>query len=141
MSEFRLGFREKELLRRLPETPTAPDRAYPEGLTRTQREVYTRALRRLQDHGLAYRYPLLARGGRGKDVKSALTTDGVAAREVLRATRAQIVERAAIVSEELCDWQRPKAFSRREKRLNRMIDDLSRLGTVDWSHRERLFRA
>ena len=139
MSKIRLGFREKQLLWRLPAGPT-PDRAYPDGLTRSQREVYTRALRRLQNHGLAHCYPLMARGGRGREIKSSLTAEGVAVREALRAQRASIIERASIASDALYDWQSPETFTRREERLNRMIDDVSRLGADDWAHRERTFR-
>lgn len=139
MSEFRLGFREKELLWRLREGPT-PARVYPDGLNRSQRQVYSRALRRLQRHGLAHRFPHRARSGRGSAIESSLTTEGVAVREALRAQRKLLVERASLVSEKLYDWQTPKTFKRRETRLNRLIDAVSRIGADDWAHRERIFR-
>jgi hypothetical protein len=89
---FRLGKLQRELLLRLPAGPAtsedrnapSPKRAYPDGLTRAQRESYTRALRRLNEHGLTWSYPLIARGGRSVKIRSSLTPDGVALAAKLR---------------------------------------------------------
>jgi hypothetical protein len=96
---FRLGRLQKEILLRLPVGPEHseqnpmespyPARAYPDGLTRAQREAYTRALRRLNDWGLTWSYPLIARGGRGVHIKSSLTPAGVEVRERLKRERQQ----------------------------------------------------
>jgi hypothetical protein len=82
---LRLGRLQREILVRMLSAPGGetgeandPVQICPDGANRAEREAYTRALRRLQDEGLAWRFPRMSRGGKGNHIRSTLTKEGVA---------------------------------------------------------------